>query len=381
MKVIQVYQTDLLKDEQGGGIRYVKNLTYGIKKYVNKILFLGIGNKKENIENIEIIPITKKMTGYVKFLWNLSWKLPFINTKDYKVVHVHRAYFAIPFIIFKPHLKVVCTLHGRTFTVFESNFGSTKLKLVKPFFMAIEKFALKHIDFLVPVSEDVFDHFYQKYPQLMKEKESNTEILGSMLDLSDFKVKKSNYLQKKYGYENIYILFLGRLADVKDIEFLIKMFCKKFSYKDYIKLIIAGRGEKEKDLKELAKEICQKNPPIFLGEVKPKDVPDLIASSDLVILTSKHEASPTVVKEALSSGVPVITNNTGDVKQFIINGKNGFMVNKNYEDYFEAIMKIIDNPEIFSKKNIYEISKKKLNECSIDYISQKYIEIYKKVIK
>ena len=146
VKIIQVYQTNPFENGQGGGVRYVKNLLSGIKDNCSEILFIGVGAKHKKKDNIKLVPITKDVTGYIKFLFLLILKLPFIDLSKYDIVHVHRLYFAIPFILLKPKLKIVCSLHGRTFSVFESDNGNWKLKLVKPFFIMIEKFSKKHID-------------------------------------------------------------------------------------------------------------------------------------------------------------------------------------------------------------------------------------------
>lgn len=378
MKIIQVYQTNPFEEGQGGGVRYVINLLNEIKSNCDEILFLGIGENHLKDDNIEFISITGTLTSYVYFLFKLMIKLLFINTTKYDVVHVHRLYFAIPFILLKPKLKIVCSLHGRTFSVFESNYGSWKLKIIKPIFMMIEKFSIKHIDYFVPVSHDVLNNFKNKYPKLMESKKDKTEILGSMMDLGHFVVQDSNFLQKQFGIDNKYVLFIGRLADVKDIEFLIKMFAEKFQDSSNVKLIIAGDGEKKDDLKNLAKQKCQKNEPIFLGEVKPEVIPKLISSSNVVVLCSKHEASPTVIKEALSCGVPMVTNKIGDVDKFIKNDKNGLVVEKTFEAYVTAINKLLDNP--LNKNDVRINSEKVLNKCTVEYISEQYIKIYKKVI-
>ncbi len=167
-------------------------------------MFFGIGKEEIEKDNIKLIPITKSMTGYIKFLLLLMIRLPFIDLSKYDIVHVHRLYFAIPFILLKPRLKIVCSLHGRTFSVFESNYGSLKLKIIKPIFMMIEKFAIKHIDYLVPVSQYVVNSFSNKYNDF---KNNKLKIIGSMLDLNNFKIINSDYLQKKYGFDNQYILF------------------------------------------------------------------------------------------------------------------------------------------------------------------------------
>ena len=375
MKIIQVYQTNPFIEGQGGGVRYVKNLLSGIKKDCSEILFLGIGEDEINEDNILLKPITKEMTGYIKFLFTMMLKLPFINLSKYDVVHVHRLYFAIPFILLKPKLKIVCSLHGRTFSVFESNNGSLKLKIIKPLFLMIEKFSIRNIDYLVPVSQDVVNNFKSKYLDF---ENNNMQIIGSMLNLNKFEILDSNVLQSKFGNKNKYVLFIGRLADVKDIEFLINLWSEKFEQLVNIKLVITGDGESKDKLHILANNICKINKPIFIGEVEPSNIPMLISSSNMTILSSKHEASPTVIKESLSCGIPVVTNNIGDVEDYISINKNGFIVNKNYNSYFYAIKSLLDNK--LQKKNIMEYSSANLKKCSIEYISSEYLKIYRRYI-
>ena len=225
MNIIQVYQTNPFKDGQGGGVRYVKNLLSGLHNSCDEILFFGTGHKTQKINNIKLIPVTTKLTGYIKFLLLLMIKLPFLDLKKYDIVHVHRLYFAIPFIIFKPKLKIVCSLHGRTFSVFESKYGRLMTKSVISFFKVIEKYCMKNIDFLVPVSQDVINTFKDKYADF---ENNNYRIVGSMFDFSKFKITESNYLQDYIGYENKFVLFIGRLSYVKNIDFLIELWSEKF---------------------------------------------------------------------------------------------------------------------------------------------------------
>lgn len=370
MNIIQVYQTNPFEEGQGGGVRYVKNLLSGLKASCDSILFIGIGPKKESKGNISLMPVTKELTGYIRFLFVLFLKLPFMNLGRYDIVHVHRLYFAIPFIILKPQLKIVCSLHGRTFSVFESNYGSGLLSIFKILFKKIELFCLNKIDYLVPVSQDVVNSFELKYNNFKSYKQ---QIIGSMFDFSKFKIMPSNYLRDKFG-DNKYVLFLGRLADVKNIDFLIELWSKKFQKSNEIKLVIAGDGELRDKLHRLNKKKCNTNTPIFLGEIDPNDVPSLVSSSDLCILSSKHEASPTIIKEALSSGIPVVTNEVGDVKEFIINGQNGLIIRKDYETYSNSI-KLILNKNL-NKDFVKSKSAEKLLKCSVEFICNEYFRIY-----
>jgi len=54
-----------------------------------------------------------------------------------------------------------------------------------------------------------------------------------------------------------------------------------------------------------------------LSGIRNEDVPVWINASDVLLLTSLHEGSPTVVKEALACGLPVVSVDVGDVAERI----------------------------------------------------------------
>jgi teichuronic acid biosynthesis glycosyltransferase TuaC len=55
----------------------------------------------------------------------------------------------------------------------------------------------------------------------------------------------------------------------------------------------------------------------YLSGVRNADVPVWLNASDVLLLTSLHEGSPTVVKEALACGLPVVSVDVGDVAERI----------------------------------------------------------------
>lgn len=72
-----------------------------------------------------------------------------------------------------------------------------------------------------------------------------------------------------------------------------------------------------------------------LGEIRERnivhvsdvyDVRPWLASSDIMLCTSKWESSPTAVWEGMSMGLAVISTNVGDVPVHIGDGYNGFLV-------------------------------------------------------
>jgi glycosyltransferase involved in cell wall biosynthesis len=56
----------------------------------------------------------------------------------------------------------------------------------------------------------------------------------------------------------------------------------------------------------------------FLTGISNAEVPVWLNASDALLLTSMHEGSPTVVKEALACGLPVVSVEVGDVAERIV---------------------------------------------------------------
>ena len=75
---------------------------------------------------------------------------------------------------------------------------------------------------------------------------------------------------------------------------------------------------------------------------------------------------PTKVSESISLGIPVITNNTSDLKKYICNGVNGYMI-ENEEDIRKLAQDILEKtkyPKVDSNLFFYK------NQIYLDELKQ-----------
>lgn len=127
---------------------------------------------------------------------------------------------------------------------------------------------------------------------------------------------------KKVPGDDFELLYLGQVNKAKGVIKLVKYF-REIS-KKHIKLNIVGMGQDLDEAKKLAKGDKRI---IFHGWLESQTLRPLLARMDILLVPSLcYENSPTVIYEALSIGLPVITADIGGAAELIRESYNGWVV-------------------------------------------------------
>ena len=111
------------------------------------------------------------------------------------------------------------------------------------------------------------------------------------------------------------ILSVGRLEKEKGFERLIKAFAN-INNNDYV-LIIVGEGVLKEDLLKLIIDLKLSERVILTGYIDRKKIWNFYRDADIFVLLSYSEGNPTVIREAMYMGVPVIGSNIKPIMEFI----------------------------------------------------------------
>ena len=88
--------------------------------------------------------------------------------------------------------------------------------------------------------------------------------------------------------------------------------------------VIAGEGELMTSLRALAKELRIERDVFFIGRCK--QVAELLAVSEVCVLSSKAEGFSNAILEYMSAGRPVVATDVGGAREAVVDGETGFLV-------------------------------------------------------
>ena len=134
------------------------------------------------------------------------------------------------------------------------------------------------------------------------------------------------------------------LRQPKGIEFMIRALPAVLAADPLAYYLVVGSGPHHDVLIEEVAKVGVKDRVIFAG--LRKDVPDLLAASDLFVLPTLTEALPTVLAEAMAVGLPIVASAVGGVPEMVTNGVNGRLVSPGVPaELSDACIDLLSSPE------------------------------------
>jgi glycosyltransferase involved in cell wall biosynthesis len=142
--------------------------------------------------------------------------------------------------------------------------------------------------------------------------------------------------------------------------------------------LIAGAGPFEVPYREEVRSLACDDIVKFLGF--RRDLPDLLAAADLVVLPSVAEAFGLVLAEALYLGTPVVATKVGGVPEIVEDGVDGLLVPPgNSEALAEAIVDLLNNAS--NRSWLAGAGRERIRErFSFEHMARAYEETYEELL-
>ncbi len=164
------------------------------------------------------------------------------------------------------------------------------------------------------------------------------EVVHLGVDVSKFVPKSKSAAKKRLKLSGKKVIgFCGRIAREKDLPTLHEAF-KQLKLRNTV-LLIVGEG--------LEKEIPASRNVIRVG--RQDNVVPFLQAMDIFVLPSLTETSSLATMEAMAVGLPVVVTPVGNIREYVIDGKNGlFFPRQDVKVLAEKLEFLLKHPKIMS---------------------------------
>ena len=328
---MSLFQIDSGKEWRGGQrqsfflVRELQKKGYPCRFYVqpNSPLY-----KKAEQEGLPVFPLKVRSEADIIAVLKLARQMKKANCV---LVHSHDAHAAAVSAMAASRAKIPLRFISRRvdFPLKNNYFSKIKYR--------------RDVDMIIAISEGV-----KKVLVSCGIDKKKIKVVPSGIDYTPFEnVSSKDYLYREFGFsKNDFLVgIVAHLADHKGHKYLIEAASILKKKAPNIKLIIVGKGPLRMELDQQVKEEGVEDIVLFLGF--REDVPQIMASLDLFVLSSYLEGLGTSILDAMASHLPVVATEVGGIPEVVTHEKTGLLVPpKNPAALARAILRIYNDRKL-----------------------------------
>ncbi len=229
----------------------------------------------------------------------------------YAIPHAYAAYMAKKMLIEENiYVPIVTTLHGTDITLVGSH----------PFYKPAVTFSINKSDAVTAVSQSLKEDTLRLF-----DIKNGISVVPNFIDLSKYNHGFTDCQRAMMANDDEKIItHISNLREVKRVQDVISVFYN-IQKEMPAKLMLVGEGPEREKLECRCKELDITDKVIFFG--KSNEIDKILCFSDLFLLPSQTESFGLAALEAMASGVPVISSNTGGIPEVNVHGISGFLSN------------------------------------------------------
>ncbi|MEY8847481.1 N-acetyl-alpha-D-glucosaminyl L-malate synthase BshA [Psychroserpens sp. XS_ASV72] len=282
----------------------------------------------------------------------------------YAIPHAYAAYMAKKMLQEEGiYIPIVTTLHGTDITLVGSH----------PFYKTAVAFSINKSDAVTSVSESLKEDTLRLF-DIKKE----IDVVPNFIDIDKHHNHFTDCQRGMMAEDNEKIItHISNFRKVKQIPDVIKVFYN-IQKAMPAKLMMVGEGPERESAELLCERLGIIDKVIFFGN--SNEIDKILCFSDLFLLPSITESFGLAALEAMASGVPVISSDTGGIPEVNSHGVSGFLSSVNdVEDMSKNAIHILSDPErlLEFKRNAKEASKR----FDIHEIVPQYEKIYEDTLQ
>jgi len=245
---------------------------------------------------------------------------------------------------------------------------------VKTNFLSRRKYT-KNIDAVVAISQGVKKVLVESgLPS------SKIKVIPSGIDFTPYQeASSSDYLRREFSFaaDDYLVGMIAHLADHKGHKYLIRAAKILREKAPKIKIIIVGEGPMRIELTKEVLDSGVEDIVFFLGF--REDIPRLLSSLDLFVLSSYLEGLGSIILDAMACRLPVVATRVGGIPEVVSHGQTGLLVPaRSPSALAKAVLKLYNDRQLASRlgQQGYEVVHRKF---SAESMAGKMIRLYEKL--
>lgn len=282
----------------------------------------------------------------------------------YAIPHAYAGYMAKKMLQQQGiELPIVTTLHGTDITLVGSH----------PFYKTAVTFSINNSDAVTSVSKSL-----KESTQKLFSTEKDICVIPNFVDLNKYQ-NIDNLCPRGIlaNADERVITHMSNFRPIKRVADVIHIF-NNILKEIPSKLMMIGEGPERESAENLCLKLGIQDRVVFLGN--SNEVNKILCFSDLFLLPSETESFGLSALEAMASGVPVISSDSGGLPEVNINGLSGFLSPVGDLDSMSRnALNILKNP--YTLKIFKSSAKSVASKFDIHKIVCTYESVYKSALE
>ena len=256
------------------------------------------------------------------------------------------------------------TYHGHLLTGY---FTGYKLALL----IFVEKSLAKVTDHLVAVGEKVKEDLLE----VGIGSSTKFSVVNPGVQIQPLPDRQKVLTKLNLDQEILYCAFIGRLTKIKRPDRMLEVARELKSRNTNIHFIVAGGGELLAECENIATK--EKLPVTFLGW--QEDIEEVLAISDLILLTSDNEGTPIALIQAGMAGIASISTSVGSITEVVVNNQTGLITDFSVINIADTLEKLVSNSQLRMQYG-QAASQFCLGKFHTEIMISNYSKLYKQLI-